>query len=201
MAPKSDAHRAERALKTEPHLRDRMQDALAKDFDRLLEILETALQMERKVRVQRHCPKPGCGCNHIEYVKIKDVNTALKVAEFFASHGIGRAPEDRERAGNAGFTVIRTVTEATEEPLEDPLDLPADRPAGGLPEQQVQDPGLRRRNGWREELRALSAGPGLRAGQPGDPAPDLPAGAHGDRSLDTEDYVRAGDAPGAPPGI
>jgi hypothetical protein len=68
--------------------REGLRGALGEKLDLVCGVLDRALEAKRKVRVSRECVK--CGCKHVEYVEVEDVDAAIKAAEFYSVHGFGR---------------------------------------------------------------------------------------------------------------
>jgi hypothetical protein len=107
----SEAMRAAKALKTassEKGVRERLGEALADQYELLLKVLEEGAQATKRVRVEDQ-PCSRCGCRHTRYAVIKDTATALKVAEFWATQGLGRPGEEKAQGGGPALVVNRYI--------------------------------------------------------------------------------------------
>ena len=93
-------------------IRPRLADDLESRYEKAIAVLDAALVSKKKVSVSRNCPK--CGCKHLEYAEVDDVNGAIKALEFFANQGLGRPGEDRSADGGGDFVVKRFVVEPDE---------------------------------------------------------------------------------------
>ena len=94
-------------------LDERLRGELDDVYEKLLGVIEAGLESKRKVRVVRDCPK--CGCGHIDFVEIENIDAAIKAAEFYANRTAGRAAAGRPEGEGEGVSFLRKVVYGGEE--------------------------------------------------------------------------------------
>jgi hypothetical protein len=92
-----------------PPVRERLAQDFAARYERLLALIDDAMEKQRKQRVEvqcKHCLKSG-----VHYVDVLDVKSALAAAEFAANQSFGRpgVADDPEAAATHVYQLIWKV--------------------------------------------------------------------------------------------
>lgn len=83
-------------------VRERLRDDLEERYEKLLQVLEDAMDAEKKYPVW--CPN----CRHRAEMTGPDMKIALQAAEFFANQGLGR-PGQAEQGEDRTFKLVNKV--------------------------------------------------------------------------------------------
>lgn len=93
--------------------REQFSDDLERLYDKVIGVVEDAMQSTRKVRVERDCKK--CGCSHIDFVEVPNEAAAIRAAEFLTAQGVGRPPIAEGEAGGVNIVIERVNLDGVED--------------------------------------------------------------------------------------
>jgi hypothetical protein len=87
-------------------VRDRLKEDLEARYEKLLEVIEGAMDQKKQYPVW--CTH----CKHRAFMEVPDLKMAMQAAEFFANQGLGR-PGVAEAAGEEkSFSFVNKITYA-----------------------------------------------------------------------------------------
>ena len=86
---------------------ERWRSDLTDAYDDIIGVVRAAILTRKKVRIQRDCKK--CGCSHMDYVEVEDVDSAIKAAEFLSNRALGRPSQQKDGESEERITFTRKV--------------------------------------------------------------------------------------------